>query len=65
MDNVKNDKYYANKIEIVSENIIKLLMEKYRKTGWSLDDIIIDISIEYEDFKSDIEKRIKMLKQAT
>lgn len=58
-------KYYANKIEIVSENIIKLLMEKYRKTGWSLDDIIIDISIEYEDFKSDIEKRIKMLKQAT
>lgn len=58
-------KYYANKIEIISGCVIKLLIEKYRKTNWSLDDILIDVSIKYEDFKSTIDERIKYLKQAT
>lgn len=58
-------KYYANKIEIISGSIIKLLIEKYRKTNWSLDDILIDVSIKYEDFKSTIDERIKSLKQFT
>lgn len=58
-------KYYANKIEIISGSIIKLLIEKYRKTNWSLDDILIDVSIIYEDFKSNINEKIKMLKQIT
>lgn len=58
-------KYYATKIEIISGCVIKLLIEKYRKTNWSLDDILIDVSIKYEDFKSTIDERIKYLKQAT
>lgn len=44
-------KYYANKIEIISGSIIKLLIEKSRKKNWSLDDMLIDVSIRHEDFK--------------
>lgn len=56
-------KYYANKVEIISGSIIKSLIEKNRKTNWSIDDILIDISIKYEDFKSNINEKIRKLKQ--
>ena len=58
-------KYYANKIEIISGSIIKLLIEKSQNTNWDLDDILIDVSIKHEEFKSNINEKIKALKLIT
>lgn len=58
-------KYYANKIEIISGSIIELLIEKSQNTNWNLDDILIDVSIRHEDFKSNINEKIKALKLIT
>ena len=53
---------YANKTQNISGNIIRFLIEKYRTSDRGLDDILIDVSTNYDEFKLNINDEILKLK---
>lgn len=54
--------FYANKIQMISCVIVRYLIDKYRTENLGIDEILINIVSDYDEFKLDIEERITKLK---
>lgn len=53
---------YANKAQYISGSIIRFLIEKYRITNIGIEELLINISSKYDEFKLNIDNEIKKLK---
>ncbi len=54
--------FYANKVQKISSEIIRYLIEKYRKLNLGIDDILIDTISDYDEFVLNIDTELLKLK---
>lgn len=53
---------YANKAQVISTLIIRHLIDKHRESNMSIDEILINISLDYDEFVQNIDTEIYRLK---